>query len=453
MKISRSLFSLVLVAVAALMAALAFVGHPLVPPEALAGVGFVPLVNGVTTLDDILDLTRKQGDAMQPFFKKVDALEAGLLDLQKKSGRAAISGLSGTGGLPESSPVEKWYDAKTRTPVPVLEHKQSLARLGGNAEPPSSIGRVLRGLVLGGRADDAKQLEDERKSLGISSDPAGGYTVSGALSGEWIDSLRASMVLSRAGARTVPMPANALTLARVVADPAVVWHGENAPLSGSEPTFGAVTLNAKTVVCLVKMSLELSQDSANIEQILESVITAAMAQEIDKAGLAGTSSGAGAAPGAGTGIVELVGRNTVTGIGAPTSWDFLVDGMYELMVDNVPETDIGAMIAHPALWKKMTKLKTGIASDNTPLPVPSAVQGTPKLWSTAAPLSGGTTATGVIANWRDLLFGVRQDITVRVLQEAFLGSNLQVAVLAYARVDFAATRAQSFCTLEGITVA
>jgi|GEM_PF-3987226 len=41
------------------------------------------------------------------------------------------------------------------------------------------------------------------------------------------------------------------------------------------------------------------------------------------------------------------------------------------------------------------------------------------------------------------LVGVRRDITVRVLQETFLGSNLQIAVLAYARCDFAATRANS----------
>jgi hypothetical protein len=54
---------------------------------------------------------------------------------------------------------------------------------------------------------------------------------------------------------------------------------------------------------------------------------------------------------------------------------------------------------------------------------------------------------------RDLLFGVRKGITVKVLNETFLGSNLQIAVLAYARVDFGATRHQSFCTLEGITVA
>jgi len=100
----------------------------------------------------------------------------------------------------------------------------------------------------------------------------------------------------------------------------------------------------------------------------------------------------------------------------------------------------------------MRKLKTGISSDNTPLTMPAEVAALPKLWTTAAPLTGGTTAEGVIADWRDLIFGVRQDINVRVLSEAFMGSNLQVAVLAYARVDFAATRETSFCTLEGITV-
>ena len=126
--------------------------------------------------------------------------------------------------------------------------------------------------------------------------------------------------------------------------------------------------------------------------------------------------------------------------------------MYELAVDNVPMDSIGAFIAHPAVWKKMRKLKTGIASDNTPLTMPQEIATLPKLWTTSAPLTGGTTATGVIANWRDLLFAVRRDITVQVLRETFLGSNLQIAVLAYARVDFAATREQSFCTLEGITV-
>lgn len=191
--------------------------------------------------------------------------------------------------------------------------------------------------------------------MSVGNDPAGGYTVGGMLASEWIDMLRSGMVLSKAGARTVPMDSGTLSIARVTGDPVISWHGENADIAASQPTLGAVSLTAKTVVCLVKLSLELSQDSANIEQILESTITSAMANAIDSAGINGVTLNAGAAP---SGLVDLVGRNAVTGIGAPTTWDFLTDGMYELMADNVPMDRIGALVAHPALWRKMRKLKT-----------------------------------------------------------------------------------------------
>ncbi|MBL0919370.1 MAG: phage major capsid protein [Hydrogenophaga sp.] len=358
---------------------------------------------------------------------------------------------SGTSDEAALKAVETWIDVKTKARVPVLDHKHSLAALEKKTGATPSMGRVLRGIVLAGQADDAKELAEERKAMGIAADTAGGFTVDGVLASEWIDLFRSQMVLSQAGVRTVPMSGNSLTLAKLTGDPSVTWHGENASLSASEATLGAVSMTAKTATCLVKMSLELSQDSANIEQILQSSMTAAIAHAVDKAGLVGVAANAGAAPMTGAGILNLAGRNSVGSIGAPDSWDFLVDGLYELMVDNVPMDSIGAMIAHPAVWKTMTKLKTGIADDNTPLPVPEAVARVPKLWTTAAPLDSGS-AKAMVARWSDLLMGVRQSIQVHVLREAFMGSNLQVGVLAYVRCDFAATRAESFCSLEGITV-
>jgi hypothetical protein len=142
----------------------------------------------------------------------------------------------------------------------------------------------------------------------------------------------------------------------------------------------------------------------------------------------------------------------VRSIGAPTDWGFVVDGMYELMAEDVPMDEIAALVAHPALWKEMRKLATGITSDKTPLRAPAEVDALPKLWTTPAPLASGTTATAMIADWRDLLFGVRKDITVHVLTVAYMANNLQVAIVAYARCDFAAARETSFCSLEGITV-
>jgi len=440
-------FRTALLVVIVIAAFAAIVGYPLpIPHEAMAGLGMLPFaLSGEIELSDITDLVRKQGDAWSAWQKKHDAQHAAMdeeiTEMAKKANRPSVDGTDPA----NANKGEVWVDAKSRDKVNVLTHGQTLS----DTKQTPSIGRLMRGIVLGGRADDAKELETERKAMGVSSDPSGGYTVAGALANEWIDLLRANMVLSQAGARTVPMSTGSLSIARVTSDPVVTWHGENAAITAAEPTFGQITLNAKTAVCLVKMSLELSQDSANIEQILQSTIVSAMAGAIDSAGLVGVTTNAAAAP---SGVVSLADRNKVLAIGAPTNWDFAADGIYELMLDNVPMDAIGAMIAHPALWKKMRKLKTGITNDNTPLTAPDEIAKMRKLWTTAAPLTGGTTATAVIADWRDLLFGVRKDITVRVLQESFLGSNLQIAVLAYARVDFAATRHQSFCTLEGITI-
>lgn len=447
MKFTRRNLGAAFVAVLAVLALAAIAGYPLIPAEALAGFGMVPLaVSGELTIADIGQMVDAQGKGWAEWQKKSErdlaTLSDQVVDLAKKANRPVNPNAAG-GGADDMKSGETWFDTKTRNPVSVLSHRQSLAKKTGDAP---SVGRMLRGMVMGGRADDAKALDEERKALGISSDPSGGFTVAGMLAEEWIDRLRAKMVLSRAGARTVPMDTGTLSIARVLTDPTVSWHGENAAIAEAAATFGQVNLNAKTAVCLVKMSLELSQDSANIEQILESTITSAMSGAIDGAGLNGVTVDAGAAP---SGIVNLDGRNRVLAIGAPSHWDFVVDGMYELMVDNVPLEAIGAMVAHPKLWKTMNKLKDAQA---LPLPAQPDVVALPKLWTTAAPLSGNT-ATAVIADWRDLLFGVRKNINVRVLQESFLGSNLQIAVLAYARVDFAATRADSFCTLEGITTA
>jgi HK97 family phage major capsid protein len=106
------------------------------------------------------------------------------------------------------------------------------------------------------------------------------------------------MVLTRASATTVPIDSKSLSIAKLTADPITSWHTENAAITATDPTFGAVELQAKTIVCVTKLSLELSQDSANIESMLERSLVRGMPAAIDSAGLNGVSGGAGAAPAA-----------------------------------------------------------------------------------------------------------------------------------------------------------
>lgn len=308
----------------------------------------------------------------------------------------------------------------------------------------------MRGIVLGSHAPGHKELREELKALGGSPDTSGGVLLPDILSAQFIDLLRAASALARAGVTVIPMPSRDVTIAKLTADPQISWHAESAALSATDPTFGAVNLSAKTAVCLVRFSLELAQDAANLEAQLTSVLTSAMASAVDAAGLTGVTTNAGAAPATGAGLVNLTGRSRVQSIGAPTSWDWCVDAIYALMAASVPLDRIGALVGHPAIFKKMRKLKTGLTNDNTPLTAPAEVAALPKYWTTAAPLAGAN-ATAVLAKWDDVAFGVRTDITVRLLDQAFMGSNLQLALLCYQRCDFGALRQATVCTCEGIT--
>ena len=421
-------------------------------------------MNDVTAAD-IRDLLTEQGQAFETFVKKNDnrfsVVEKELGELCKKANRPPI-GFGGGSPAPQTKHAS-FIEVKSGRPIPVLAHDEKLSSHVESAGYGTSIptmGRVLRGICTGGNAPDAAELAEERKAMSLDSDPSGGYTATGALASQWIDALRAQSVLSRAGVLTLPMETGELGIAVVTGDPMCGWHGEGGNMPLSTPTFGRLNLKAKTIACVVRISLELAQDAANIEQQLSKVITAAMAGAIDAAGLTGvnpnstdaTTDGSGGLAAGPTGIFDLAGRNTVTSIGAPTSWDFVVDGMYELLLDNVPQENIGALVGHPAVWKKLRKLKTGISSDNTPLTMPAEVAALPKYWTTAAPLSAST-AKCVMGNWADMIMGIRQGITVRVLSATGeMHRALQLVVLAYARVDFGVARPKSFVTLEGITV-
>lgn len=396
----------------------------------------------MSNLDEVKALIEEQGKSWHEFkaaqSARLSILETETRELMKKAGRP-FAEFSGT-----SQPhLEQFIDTKTGKAIPVLKHGDSLAALHGKSNDAPSPWRLLRGIILGGNAPDAGELAEERKSMNIMNDPSGGYTVSGSQAAEWIDALRAQSALSRAGVTTLPMDSGQVALARVTADPAVSWHGESAALPEAAPTFGKLTLNAKTAVCLARFSLEIAQDGADFEKQLQGVLVNAMAAAIDAAGLNGVTTNAAAAP---SGILNLSGRNSVTSVGAPANWDFLADAVYELLADNVPEEEIGAFIANPALWKVMAKLKTGLTNDESPLTPSPEIARIPRIWTTAMPA-----ASGVIAKWSDVVMGIRQQITVKVLDQSFMGSNLDMALLCYSRLDFGVTRPTSICTVEGIT--
>jgi HK97 family phage major capsid protein len=330
-----------------------------------------------------------------------------------------------------------WHDGSGR-PVEVFAAGQSVQQDGERS--PVSLGEFLGAVISGGKA-----LERIRNDLGTTPDSAGGYTVPAPISREFIDRLRAKSALLSSGAQTVMMESKTQRLVRVTADPTVTWRAsENASITPSDPTFGALDLSAKTVAALTKISFELAQDSANAYPATVAALTGAMALAIDKAGLHGATNGP-------SGLAALSGRTTVASVGAP-NYDAFLTGLETLAAADVDIERCNQWIMSPRTWGDIARLKTGITNDNTPRPRPAALADH-KFRVTSSVLNTlGAGSDSVIfgGDFRDVVFGVRQDITIRVLPERFADS-MAIGVLVFARVDWGVLRPASIATLEGVT--
>jgi HK97 family phage major capsid protein len=265
------------------------------------------------------------------------------------------------------------------------------------------------------------------------------------ISREFVDRLRAKSVLIQAGARTLPMESKTQRLVRITADPTVTWRAsENSALTPSDPTFGALDLQAKTCAAVTKISLELAQDGVNAFQAARDALVGAMALAIDKAGLHGVANGP-------AGLIAVSGRTQVTSVGNP-SWDALINGLEGLAAADVDLERCNQWIMSPRSWGDLQRLKTGITNDTTPRAMPPAIAGHKLHVSSSVLNTLGAGSDSVIfgGDFGDVVLGVRQDITVRILNERFADS-LSVGLLCYARVDVGVLRPASIVTLEGVT--
>lgn len=303
------------------------------------------------------------------------------------------------------------------------------------------LGDALRAMVTGARNDF------ERRALSEGTDSAGGYTVPKPLEYEFIDRLRARSVVNQAGARTVPMDSASLAMAKLTGDPAVAWRAENAAIAESDPTFGRVLLEAKSLACIVKVSRELFQDTLNAGAMVEQALAQAAALELDRAAIWGD--GTNDSP---TGIVNTAGINEVsmgTNGGQLANYTKLADAIYELELDNVDQVTAGIM--HPRTGLALAKL---VDSNGNPLVEPRMSADIRRLKTTAAPINetqGTSTdcSSIVYGDYRHLLIGLREGINIRVLSEVYAGTG-QIAMLVHMRADVQLTWASAFSRLKGI---
>ena len=300
-----------------------------------------------------------------------------------------------------------------------------------------SLGRYLRSMAIGAKSDL------ERRALSEGTDSAGGFTVPTILSSQLIDALRAASVVQRAGAQTVPLTSDNLSIAKVASDPTPAFRNEAAAVAESDPTFTTVTFTPRSLMVLVKCSRELLDDSLNIGSALPNMITSAMAAEMDRVALEGT----GVAP-------QPTGLRLQSGIGdtalnaALTSYAPFITAQTGILTAN--GGPVNAIIMHPRDAGTLAGLTD---TTNQPLNVPPAISGIPMLTTSSIQVdagSGNDESNIYVGNFSNLLIGMRNNIRIEVLRERYADTH-QYAFVAHMRFDVAIAHAASFHKISAIT--
>jgi HK97 family phage major capsid protein len=333
---------------------------------------------------------------------------------------------------------------------PVLTREQSVeawCQQRGLFEPPAegerlSFDRYLRGLVTGDW-DGA----DHERALSEGTLTAGGHLVPTPLSARVIDLARNATRVFQAGAITVPMTAQTLKLARLTTESAPAWHAENAAITDADMVFDSVTFTARTLTRLVKLSVELFDDSdPSAEDVIARSFAAQVALELDRVALRGS----GTAPEP-RGVLNTSGITTTThgaNGAAITNYDFWLDARGVVMGNNF---EPNAHIQAPRSTTSLSKLKE--ATMNAYLAPPANML--PMLQTKQVPINltvGTSTDCSEIytADWSNLMVGIRTDFQLLFLRERFLADNLQYAFLAFLRADIQLAQPSAFVVDTGI---
>jgi HK97 family phage major capsid protein len=312
-----------------------------------------------------------------------------------------------------------------------------------------NLGGVMAAML---GVDSARRNPNIQNAMSVGTDSAGGYSVPIELLLEFVDLLRAKSVLFAAGARTLVLDTMKTNLATLANDPAPGWWVENAPVAETDATLGNVQFQPKSLMCIVRLSRELLQDSLNITEILMSALAGALAAQVDYSGLYG--SGSAGQPQGLDGVLTAASRvTTLATNGAKLS----ANGNYKPILQACNQVAAVNDEATAIILNPRTEYDLAALADTTgqPLQQPKAIADMQLLDTTSVPvnLTVGT-ASGVcselfVGNFTNLVLGLRESLHIRVLNEAYATSG-QFGIEASMRVDWKAVRPNSFWKVRGI---
>lgn len=312
----------------------------------------------------------------------------------------------------------------------VLEKFSAFAKSGRNKpEQPwtSEYGRKfgnMKNFLLA--AKNKHSILNDFKSVLAEGDTAttgGGYLVPSEFSSQVFKLMNESSAIMKI-ANIMPMSTWKRQIPKQLTNLQVGWVSENSVKGITNPTFGQIEQTAKVLATVIKCTDELIRDSAiNLTQFLSELVAEAMALEIERVALIGSTTASDPF----NGILNTSGINAVSMASSSVSFDDIANLLFSLNDQNARE---GVLVVSRAGLSKLMKLKdthgnyiwappslgTPATIWNTPYVVSSQI---PNEATSASTLTGGDKTFAFFGRFnKNLLISPRESMTVKVSQDA-----------------------------------
>jgi HK97 family phage major capsid protein len=267
------------------------------------------------------------------------------------------------------------------------------------------------------------------------------------MAGQYIDRLRAALVIRRLGARVLSGLIGNVDLPGLSSSAAASWIAENSAISATDPEFRKVSLTPRHVGAITEFSRNmLLQSSPDIEELLRDDFAKILAEKVDLAAIDGAG---GIEP---TGILVTNGLDTTVSMSTPT-WAKVLE-----LIETVQLADSegSAFLTDPAVVRKLRSTLRAADTDSRMVQEsPNELAGYPLASTTLMPLSGSPSAGHhlIFGKWSDLLLGYWSvfDLLVNPYEStAYSKGNVQVRGIV--TMDVAVRHIASFAASTDVGV-
>lgn len=323
-----------------------------------------------------------------------------------------------------------------------------------SAAAQKTMGKESRGIMVPWDVMKAAR-RDLTTSIGSGTSKAGYTVATDLLSGNFIDVLRAQMIMPALGATMLTGLNGNIAIPRKTAGATMYWVAENSAPTEGTMTFDQVTMTPKTAAAFVDFSRKLLiQSSLDVEAMVRNDLATSIAIGVDNAAING--SGSGNEP---RGVLATSGIGSVsigTNGGAPT-WAVIVNLMKEVGIDNALTGSLSYLTNMACKAKLMQTVKVGSTDSRMLLDAPyNELAGYPVRFSNQVPSNLSKGASGAVlsallfGNWSDLLIG--QWGSLDLMTDPYTGSSAgTVRVTSFLDIDVAVRHPESFAECNEIT--